>query len=78
MKREDSVADSINDLISGHSTVEGGLMRYPNLRRELSPLLQLSARIKTEDVSPSAEFKQRLRTHLLNVMNQPRTVQEQG
>lgn len=73
MKKEDILANCIDEIRAGKSTIEDCLARYPHLSDELRPLLKLALGIQAEEVTPSSEFKQRARKRLLEAM-QPSVV----
>ena len=65
-KKEDILAQCIEDVKSGRSSVEDCLRRYPRLRDELEPLLRIAVTIKPPpEVGPSAAFKSKARARLL-------------
>ena len=68
MKKEDILANCIDEILAGKSTIEDCLARYPHLSDELRPLLKLALGIQPEEVTPSPEFKQRARKRLLEAM----------
>ena len=68
MKKEDILANCIDEILAGKSTVEDCLARYPHLSDELRPLLEIALGIQTEEVTPSPEFRQRARKRLLEAM----------
>ena len=67
-RKEEVLARCIDEVLSGRSTVEDCLLRYPELRNELRPLLEIALSIQPPKVAPSPEFRSRLRRHLLDVM----------
>ncbi|MFH1031223.1 MAG: DUF5667 domain-containing protein [Chloroflexota bacterium] len=67
-RKEEILASCIDEVLSGRSTVEQCLARYPQLRNELKPLLEVALSIQPPKVTPSPEFRNRLRNHLLDVM----------
>jgi len=68
MKKEDILANCIDEIQAGKCTLEDCLVRYPYLSDELWPLLQIATGIQPERATPSPEFKQRARNRLLAVM----------
>jgi len=68
MRKEDILANCIDEILAGKSTIEDCLARYPHLSDELRPLLKLALGIQPEEVTPSPEFKQRARKRLLEAM----------
>lgn len=84
MSKEEILADCLEEILNGRGTVEQSIAQYPELRDELSALLKVADILKSEEVVPAPEFKQRARRHLLEVMQtsrehaqrQPRNVPE--
>lgn len=74
MKKEDILANCIDEILAGKCTLEDCLAKYPHLSDELRPLLNIAASIQPETVTPSSEFMQRARNRLLEVM-QPSPVE---
>ncbi len=68
MKKEDILANCIDEILAGKCTLEDCLARYPNLNDELRPLLEIATGIQPERTTPSLEFKQRARNRLLEAM----------
>jgi hypothetical protein len=73
MKKEDILANCIDEIQSGKSTLEDCLARYPELGDELRPLLNIATSIPPEKITPALEFKQRARKRLLDIMQPPAT-----
>ena len=71
MKKEDILANCIDEILAGKCTLADCLARYPHISDELRPLLQVALSIQSEDVTPSPEFKQRARNRLLEAMQSP-------
>ena len=67
-RKEEVLSRCIDEVLSGRSTVEDCLLRYPELRNELRPLLEIALSIQPPKVAPSPEFRSRLRRRLLDVM----------
>lgn len=67
-RKEEILAKCIDEVLSGRSTVEDYLLRYPKLRNELRPLLEVALSIQPPEAVPSPEFRHRLRNRLLEVM----------
>lgn len=67
-RKEEVLARCIDEVLSGRSTAEDCLLRYPELRDELRPLLEVALSIQPPKVVPSPEFRRRLRLRLLEVM----------
>ncbi|MFY9814629.1 MAG: DUF5667 domain-containing protein [Dehalococcoidales bacterium] len=74
MKKEEILANCIEEVRSGKSTVEDCIKRYPALGKELRAMLEIAVSIKPEETSPSAEFKARARLHLFDAEKQPAAV----
>jgi Domain of unknown function (DUF5667) len=74
MKKEEILANCIEEVRSGKSTVEDCIKRYPALGKELRAMLEIAASIKPDEVSPSAEFKARARLHLFDAEKQPAAI----
>ena len=74
MKKEEILANCIEEVRSGKSTVEDCIKRYPALGKELRAMLEIAVSIKPEETSPSAEFKARARLHLFDAEKQPSAV----
>ena len=68
MKKEDILANCIDEIRAGKCTLEDCLARYPHLSDELRPLLKIALGIQAEEVTPSPEFIQRARKRLLEAM----------
>ena len=77
MKKEDIIANCIDEIRAGKCTIEDCLSRYPYLGDELRPLLEIAIGIKPETAPPSPEFKQRARSRLIEAMQQPSPRTEQ-
>lgn len=67
-RKEEILSRCIDEVLSGRSTVEDCLLRHPELRNELRPLLEIAFSIQPPKVAPSPEFRSRLRRRLLDVM----------
>lgn len=65
MKKEEILSICIEDIRSGKSTIAECLERYPNLSRELKPLLEIAAALKPDEVTPSPEFAQSAKRRIL-------------
>ncbi|MDO8578829.1 MAG: DUF5667 domain-containing protein [Dehalococcoidales bacterium] len=63
-RKEEILAECIEEVQQGRSTVEDCLRRYPELSSELKTMLELVQGIKTANVSPTPEFRRRLRSRL--------------
>ncbi|MBI4330919.1 MAG: hypothetical protein HY673_06535 [Chloroflexi bacterium] len=66
MTRNEIILNCIDEVQSGRATVHDCLTRYPYLKDELEPLLQITASINPVEATPSPEFKLRLRNRLLS------------
>ena len=66
MKKEEILANCIEEIRSGKSTIEDCLKRYPHLGNKLRALLEIAASLKPDGVSPSPEFKERAKMHLFD------------
>jgi len=64
VKKEKMLANCIEEIESGKSTLEDCITRYPEIGVELRSLLEIASSIKPEAVTVSSEFKQRARLHL--------------
>ncbi|MBI4302955.1 MAG: hypothetical protein HY665_01255 [Chloroflexi bacterium] len=72
MNKETILANCINEIQSGRSTIEECLARYPELRDELRPLLELAASIRPAKLAASTEFKERAKARLFDAMRETR------
>jgi hypothetical protein len=68
MKKEEILANCIEEIRSGKSTIEECTTRYPHLGQELRSLLEIAVNLKPDDVTPSAEFNQRTKMRLFEEM----------
>ena len=66
MKKEEILANCIEEIRDGKSTIEDCVKRYPHLGNELRSLLEIAACLKPDEVSPSAQFKERAKMHLFD------------
>lgn len=65
-KKEEILAQCIEDVKAGSASVEDCLAKYPRWRSELEPLLRIALAIEPPpEVSPSPAFKARARARLL-------------
>ncbi len=65
-KIEDILAQCIEDIKAGRSSVADCLAKYPSMRKELEPLLKIALSIKEpSDIRPSDAFKIRARVNLM-------------
>jgi len=68
MKRQDILAQCLADIESGRLTPDDCLERHPDLAGELRPLVEIARTIRPVGPPATAEFRARLRRHLLDVM----------
>ncbi len=59
MKKEEILAECIEQVRKGESTIDECVARYPGLGKELRTLLAISSQLKPDKVMPSTEFVQR-------------------
>ncbi len=78
MKKEEILANCIEEVRSGQSTVDDCTKRYPALEKELRLMLEIAASIKPDEVSPSPEFKARAALHLFDEAPQSVAVRTTG
>jgi hypothetical protein len=71
MKKEDILANCIDEILAEKNTLADCLARYPDLSNELRPLLEIAIGIQPERATPSPEFKLRARNRLLEAMQPP-------
>ena len=64
MKKDKILANCIDEIRSGKSTIEDCVSRNPEIGDELRSLLEIASSLKPDAVTPSSEFKQRARLHL--------------
>ena len=65
-KLEDILAQCIDDIKAGRSSIEDCLDRYPSVREQLEPLLRIALEIREPpDVKPSPSFKVKARVWLM-------------
>jgi len=75
MKIEDVLAQCIEDIKAGRSSVADCLVKYPSMRKQLEPLLRIALEIREPpDVKPSAAFKVRARVQLMEQIHAKRAV----
>jgi Domain of unknown function (DUF5667) len=66
-KFEDILADCIEDIKAGRSSIEDCLDRYSSVREQLEPLLRIALEIlEPPDIKPSPAFKLRARVRLMD------------
>jgi hypothetical protein len=66
MKKGEILANCIEEIRSGKSTIEGCIMRYPHLGNELRSFLEIAASLKPDEVTPSPQFKEHAKIHLFD------------
>ena len=66
MKKEQILANCIEEIRSGKSTIEDCARRFPQLENELRSLLEIAVSLQPDDIKPSAQFKERARMHLFD------------
>ena len=66
MKKEEILANCIDEIRSGKSTIEDCVNRYPNFGKELRSLLEIVVSLKSVEVIPSPEFKEHVKLHLFD------------
>jgi hypothetical protein len=66
MKKEEILANCIEEIRSGKSTIEDCVKRYPHLGNELRSLLEIAVNLKPDEVTPSPQFKERAKMHLFD------------
>jgi hypothetical protein len=66
MKKEEILANCIEEIRGGKSTIEDCVKRYPHLGDELRSLLEIAASLKPDEVTPSPQFKERAKLHLFD------------
>ena len=72
-KMEDILAQCIEDIKAGRSTLADCLGRYPSMRQELEPLLRIALSIqKPPPVTPSNAFRVRARVQLMEQIHAER------
>jgi len=74
---EDILAKCIEEVKSGKASMTDCLDRYPDMRRELEPLLRIALSIKEPpDIRPSNAFKIRARVNLMEHIHASQAVKE--
>lgn len=68
MRKEEILANCIDEIQSGKSTLEECLIRYPEFADELRTLLKIANNIQPKKAVPTAHFKQQARLRLLDEM----------
>ena len=75
MKIEDILAQCIEDVKAGRSSVADCLSKYPSISKQLEPLLRIALEIREPpEVKPSAAFKVRARVQLMEQIHAKRAV----
>jgi hypothetical protein len=73
-KFEEILAECIDDIRAGRSSVEDCLYQYPSVRARLEPLLRIAHAIReSPDVKPSPAFKMKARVWLMNQIHEGQT-----
>jgi len=74
-KIEDILAQCIEDIKAGRSSVEDCLDKYPSMRKRLEPLLRIALEIREPpDIKPSPAFKVRARVQLMEQIHAKKAV----
>jgi len=74
-KLEDILAQCIDDIKAGRSSIEDCLDRYPSMREQLEPLLRIAFEIREPpDVKPSPSFKVKARVWLMDQIHDRQVV----
>jgi hypothetical protein len=74
-KIEDILAQCIEDIRAGRSSIDDCLAKYPSVSKELEPLLRITLEIREPpDVKPSTAFKVRARVQLMEQIHAMRGV----
>jgi len=71
MKTGDILAQCVDDVRSGRSTIDDCVKRYPGVK-DLKPLLETGLKIEPARDSLSPESRARIRSRLVSVMNESR------
>lgn len=66
MMKEELLANCIEEIRNGKSTIEDCTKRYPHLGNELRSLLEIANCLKPDEVTPSLQFKERVKIHLFD------------
>jgi hypothetical protein len=66
MKKEEILANCIEEIRGDKSTIEDCVKRYPQLGNELRSLLEIAASLKPDEVTPSPQFRERAKMHLFD------------
>jgi hypothetical protein len=59
VKEQDIVAECVEEVRSGRSTIESCVARYPKMGERLRTLLEIVVRLGPDEVTPSPEFRRR-------------------
>src|SRR5208283_1961287 len=71
------LANCIEEIQSGKSTIEDCIKRYPHLGNELRSLLEIATCLKPDEVTPSPQFKERVKMHLFEeIRHEPMKVSQ--
>lgn len=68
MKNRTILAGLIEDIQNGKYTAEECAARYPELANDLYTLIKVASRLNPDDVSPSPEFKEKVKNRLVEEM----------
>jgi hypothetical protein len=75
---EDILAQCIEDIKAGRSSIEDCLDRYPSVREQLEPLLRVALEIReTTDIKPSPAFRLKARVQLMDQIHGGQAVTKQ-
>lgn len=68
MKREKILVNCIDDIQTGKRSLEECITKYPELADELRSIVRIMGAINSQAVTPSPEFRQRVRNRLQSVI----------
>lgn len=66
MNKQKLLQICIDEVLNGKSSVEDCIARYPELEKDLLSILKIAKSLKPDDVTPSPEFKERVKAHLFD------------
>jgi len=69
LKKAEILTRSIDEVLSGKSTIEDCVARYPKFAKELRSLVQIAANLRPDEVAPTSEFRERAKRRLLEEMS---------
>lgn len=78
MKKEDILANCIDEILTGRSTLEDCLDRYPQLADELRPLLGIASGIRPDEAVPTARSVERIKARVLRAMASSQVHRREG